>query len=102
MVRHNTKFATAHSQVTVSGCPVECEYKLVHQFTTTVGTIYGLNSQEQLTAGPHKAFLLISRNRTEQLLKGYRYTVILQTIYGKPEKFFFSLCMALQRCHTNR
>ena len=37
IVQHNTNFATVHSQVTVSGCSVEYEYKLLCQFTTTVG-----------------------------------------------------------------
>ena len=36
-VQHNTNFATVHSRVTVGGCSVDYEYKLLHQFTTTVG-----------------------------------------------------------------
>ena len=31
LVRHNTNFATVHSWVTVSGCLVEYEYKLLRQ-----------------------------------------------------------------------
>ena len=37
IVQHNTNVATAHSQVTVGSCSVEYEYKLLRQFTTTVG-----------------------------------------------------------------
>ena len=36
-VQHNTNFATVHSQVTVHGCSMEYEYKLLRQFSTTVG-----------------------------------------------------------------
>jgi len=36
-VRHNTNLATVHSRVTVGGCWMEYEYKLLRQFTTTVG-----------------------------------------------------------------
>ena len=36
LVQHNTNFATVHSWETVGGCLVEYEYKLLHQFTTTV------------------------------------------------------------------
>ena len=32
LVWHNTNFAMVHSQVTVGGSSVECEYKLLHQF----------------------------------------------------------------------
>ena len=65
---------------------------------------------EQLTAGPHKAFLLISRNRTEQQwLKGYwileeRVPSNFANKLWRTGKFFFSktLHVALQRCPTNR
>ena len=38
IVGHNTNLATVHSQVTVSSCSVEYEYKLLCQFTKIVGT----------------------------------------------------------------
>ena len=57
-------FATVHSRVSAGGCSVEYVHKLLRQFTTT--------EPEELTAGPHEALLLISRNRTErQWLKHY-------------------------------
>ena len=34
---HNTNLATIHSQVTIGSCLMEYEYKLLCQFTTTVG-----------------------------------------------------------------
>ena len=37
LVCHNTNFATVHSRVTVGGCSVEYKYKLLCQFTKTVG-----------------------------------------------------------------
>ena len=43
---HNTNLATVHRWVTVGSWSMEYEYKLLHQFTTTVGglgAIYGLN-----------------------------------------------------------
>ena len=60
IVRHNTNLATVY---TVGGWSVEYEYKLLHQFTVTVGGTRCQQSHraepEQLTAGPHKVFLLI-------------------------------------------
>ena len=43
IVRHNTNFAIVHSRVTVGDSWVKYEYKLLCQFTTMVGAIYGSN-----------------------------------------------------------
>ena len=37
IVGHDTNLTTVHSHVTVGGCLMEYEYKLLRQFTTTVG-----------------------------------------------------------------
>ena len=36
IVQHNTNVATVHSRVTVGGCSVEYEYKLLRQFARVV------------------------------------------------------------------
>ena len=36
IVRHNSKFATVHSRVTVSGCSIEFEYNFLRQFSHAV------------------------------------------------------------------
>ena len=77
-VQHNTNFAKVHTQVILGGCSVDYEYKLLRQFTTTVGgtSCYLWLKQSQSNSlqghtGPHEAFFLIFRNRTErQWLKG--------------------------------
>jgi len=37
IVWHNTNLATVHSRVTVDGCSMEYDHKLLRQFTTTLG-----------------------------------------------------------------
>ena len=64
IVQHNTNFATVLSQVTVANCSAEYEYKLLHQFTTTVGgtrcCLWLEQSQSKsITAGPHKEVLTL-------------------------------------------
>ena len=75
-VQYDTNFATVRSQVTLGGCSVDYEYKLLRQFTTTVGGtscyLWLKQSQSNSLQGHTKRFLLISQNRTErQWLKGY-------------------------------
>ena len=46
-----------------------------------------LKEPEQLTAGPHEAFLLISQNRTErQWLKGY--WILTNWVPNRPESHY--------------
>ena len=96
--------AIVHSRVTVDGCSMEYEYKLLHvrQFTTTVeGTtcrycLWLKQNQSNSLLDHTKPYL----NRTEQqYLKGYwilknEYRVTSQTNYGELEKKIFknSLC----------
>ena len=50
VVSHTTNFATVHSRVTVGSCSAEYEYKLLCQFTTTVGgTRYYLSLKQSQT-----------------------------------------------------
>ena len=64
IVQHKTNFVTVRSRMTVGGCSVQYEYKLL--FTMMVGGtrcyLWLTTGTEQLTAGPHEAFLLISQN----------------------------------------
>ena len=42
IVRHNTNFATVHSGVTVGGCSVEYEYKLLQHGSSSIVRIEAL------------------------------------------------------------
>ena len=99
IVQHNSNLATVHSWVTVGGCSVEYNYKLVCQFTATVGgtrCYLWLNRARATHCRATQSILLISWSRTErQWLKGYwilRYQLTSQTNYGyvtEKKKFFF-------------
>ena len=53
---YNTNLATVHSRVTVGGCLVKYEYKLVHQLTTTVGRTRCYYSQNRCLITLQTAF----------------------------------------------
>ena len=98
IVQHNTNFATVHSQVTVGGCSVEYEYKLLRQFTTTVGGtrcyLWLKQSQSNSLQGHTKRFcsyLGIEQSGSGWKATGHsknRYPVTLKTNYGELENFF--------------
>ena len=111
IVRHNANFATVHSRVTVGGCSVEYEYKLLHQFTTTVGgircSLWLKQSQSNSLQSHTKRFCSYLKTQQSGLeATGYSkngYPVTLQTNYVYGERFFFKLLhVALQQSCTNR
>ena len=93
LVRHNTNFATVHSRVTVGGCLVEYKYKLLGQFTKTVGGtrcyLRFKESQSNSMQGQTKHFC--SYIETEQSGSGWKatgysrngYKLTSQTNHGK-------------------
>ena len=111
LVRHHTNhLAIVHSRVTVDGCSIEYKYKLLRQFTMTVeGTRCYLclqKSQNNLLQSHTKCFcsyLGIEQSGNSWKATGYSqngHPATLQTNYGKLKKK--PLCVALQRCRTNR
>ena len=98
-VQHNTNFATVRSQVTLGGCSVDYEYKLLRQFTTTVGGtscyLWLEQSQSNSLQGHTKRFC--SYLGTELSGSGWkateysknRYRETSKTNYGELENFSF-------------
>ena len=99
IVQHKTNFATVHSQVTLGGCSVENEYKLLCQFTTTLGGtscyLWLTQSQRNSLQGHMKHFcsyLGIEQNGSGWKATGYSkngYPVTSKTHYGKLKNFSF-------------
>ena len=93
IVQHNTNFATVHSQVTVGGCSVEYECKLLCQYTTTVGA----TEPEQLNVSLLTLLHTECRIPLFYLLVGHRFRVT-QRAFKKNFFFVHYVIVGLQSC----
>ena len=84
IVQHNTNFATVHSQVTVGGCSVKYECKLLRQCTTMVGA----TEPEQLNVSLLTLLHTECRIPLFYLLVGHRFRVTQRAF--KKKNFFWS------------
>ena len=112
LVRHNTNLATVHCRVAVGGCSVEYKYKLLCQFTKTVGGtrcyLWFKESQNNSLQGHTKRFC--SYVETEHSSSGWKTTGYSQNGYKLREQTMANwkisiskmLHVALHQCRTNR
>ena len=97
IVQPNTNFATVDSRVTVGGCSMEYEYKLLRQFTTTVGRTSCNSSLKKSQSNSLQGHMrrFCSQLGIEQSTSGWKatgysengYPVISKTNYCKLENF---------------